>query len=62
MPRCFCVMVFFKNIELSDRIKQAVDDYLADTAPDAALVFSDFRKIHESFRIMKVRQKKKTKV
>ncbi|KAJ3191216.1 Kinesin- protein 6 [Irineochytrium annulatum] len=35
------------------RIKQAVDDYIADHSPDAALVFSDFRKINEAFRIMK---------
>lgn len=37
------------------RIKQAVDDYIGDTSSDGALIFSDFRKISEAFRIMKVK-------
>ncbi|KAJ3243274.1 Kinesin- protein 6 [Chytriomyces hyalinus] len=36
-----------------DRVKLAVEDYLSDTSSDAALIFSDARKIAEAFRIMK---------
>ncbi|KAJ3117471.1 Kinesin- protein 6 [Phlyctochytrium bullatum] len=36
-----------------ERIRQAVDDYIADRSADAALIFSDYRKIHEAFAIMK---------
>ncbi|KAJ3055592.1 Kinesin- protein 6 [Rhizophlyctis rosea] len=35
------------------RVKQAVDDYIGDKSAEAALVFSDFRKISEAFRIFK---------
>ncbi|TPX61137.1 hypothetical protein SpCBS45565_g07339 [Spizellomyces sp. 'palustris'] len=36
-----------------DRVKEAVDDFICDPSLDASLVFSDFRKIHEAFRVMK---------
>jgi kinesin family protein 6/9 len=35
------------------RVRQAVDEYLVVTGDDETLVFSDFRKIQEAFRIMK---------
>ncbi|KAJ3298827.1 Kinesin- protein 6 [Rhizoclosmatium sp. JEL0117] len=45
------------NSELPDyekeKVKQAVDDYIADSSVDASLIFSDARKIHEAFRILK---------
>ena len=37
------------------RVKEAVDDFLADNSPDAELLLTDFRKIQESFAVMKVR-------
>ncbi|KAJ3149855.1 Kinesin- protein 6 [Geranomyces michiganensis] len=36
-----------------ERVKDAVNDYLADSSADAALLFADGRKISEAFRIMK---------
>ncbi|KAJ3088301.1 Kinesin- protein 6 [Quaeritorhiza haematococci] len=36
-----------------ERVKQAVDDYLADNSPEAQLLFSDYRKIHEAFKLLK---------
>ncbi|KAJ3134119.1 Kinesin- protein 6 [Physocladia obscura] len=36
-----------------DRIRQAVEDYLADTSITASLIFSDARKINEAYRILK---------
>ncbi|KAJ3071202.1 Kinesin- protein 6 [Podochytrium sp. JEL0797] len=36
-----------------EKVKQAVDDYLADSTSDASLIFSDGRKISEAFRILK---------
>ncbi|KNC96077.1 uncharacterized protein SPPG_08467 [Spizellomyces punctatus DAOM BR117] len=36
-----------------DRVKEAVDDFICDPSLDASLVFSDFRKIDEAFRVMK---------
>ncbi|KAJ3025970.1 UNVERIFIED_CONTAM: Kinesin- protein 6 [Siphonaria sp. JEL0065] len=36
-----------------EKVKQAVDDFVADTSSDASLIFSDGRKIAEAFRILK---------
>ena len=36
------------------RVKQAVDDYLADGSSDASLIFEDFKRIQEAFKILKV--------
>eukprot|EP00842_Homolaphlyctis_polyrhiza_P004252 jgi/Hompol1/4828/HPOL_003988-RA len=35
------------------RVKNIVDDYIADTSPDAVIILSDFRKIQHAFRVLK---------
>jgi hypothetical protein len=37
-----------------DRVKQAVNDYIADTSAEASLNFSDFRKIQWAYHVLKV--------
>lgn len=36
-----------------ERVRQAVNDYIRDTSSNAELIFVDFRKIREAFRILK---------
>ncbi|TPX35164.1 hypothetical protein SeMB42_g07223 [Synchytrium endobioticum] len=40
-----------------DRVRQAVDDFLADGSADASLVFGDFKRIQEAYKILKERTK-----
>lgn len=37
-----------------ERIKRAVDEYINDSAPDSGINYTDYRKIQECYRIMKV--------
>ena len=43
-----------------NRIKQTVDDYLADTSEEALIIMSDFKKIQYAFSVMKGYIKDKT--
>lgn len=36
------------------RVKQAVDEFVGDRSGEVGLVFAEFRRIQEAFRIMKV--------